>query len=208
MPIQNSPLGKTTSYIDTYAPHLLFPYERNLGRALAGIKDPLPFKGGDLWNGYELSWLNSKGKPEVALVELYFPCTSPFLIESKSLKLYLNSFNQTPFESLKTVRDTLRKDLTDVCGETVTVTLVPLAHFRHIPISDFPGTCLDSLDISTSTYHVDPSLLRVGTSEVEETIHSHLLKTNCLATGQPDWGSVLIRYTGLSINHESLLKYI
>lgn len=205
--LKESPLGKPSTYLETYSPQLLFTLERQQGRNLAGIPTtPLPFQGGDLWNSYELSWLNSKGKPEVALAELYFPCTTPRLVESKSLKLYLNSFNQTCFTSAEEVRETLRKDLSTCCGGSIMVTLTSIHHLH--PIYECPGICLDGLDIETSIYQVDPTLLKVGTLKVEETLHSHLLKSNCLATGQPDWGSLILRYAGAAIDHSSLLQYI
>jgi len=204
------PLGKKSAYVNTYSPQLLCPVARALARNALGFRDPLPFAGLDIWNGFELSWLNPKGKPEIALVEICFPCSSPYLIESKSLKLYLNSFNQSPFASMKQVERIIEEDLRQASEEEATsVRLLPLCT-SHLPLEPFAGTCLDGLDIATNSYCVEPRFL-VTTAEpapVNEAVYSHLFKSNCLATGQPDWGSLFIHYAGKKIAHEGLLKYL
>ncbi len=203
-----STLGQTTEYTQTYSPHLLDPIPRALGRSKIDLKDPLPFTGMDIWNGFELSWLNPKGKPEIATSEFYFPHSTPNVIESKSLKLYLNSFNQTPFDSFERVEDVMKSDLSQAAGGDVEIKLIHPKKFSAAPIENFSGITLDNLDIETNTYNVNPNFLFTHPEIVEETLHSHLLKSNCLATGQPDWGSVYIRYRGKKIDHEGLLKYI
>lgn len=206
-----SPLGKTSAYIDHYDASLLFPIERQGKRDEIGIDShQLPFRGVDVWNAYELSWLNNRGKPLVAMGEIFIPAESPRLIESKSFKLYLNSFNQTRFDSVRAVADLLERDLSAAAGASVRVTLVPLNQMGHsADITTLPGDCLDELDIEIEHYQTQPELLQAdATRDVEEVLHSHLLKSNCLVTGQPDWGSVVINYSGPRIDRESLLKYL
>lgn len=200
-------LGKNVTYIETYTPELLFPIPRSLARDKIGLSSNLIFEGVDIWNGYELSWLNSKGKPEIALAEFIFPCSSLNIVESKSFKLYLNSFNQSAFASIESVKETLIKDLTKVIEGPVSVELYSPSQASK-NLTDFAGICLDCLDVETDTYHVQPDFLHTLPDKIEEVVYSDLLKSNCLATGQPDWGSVLIRYYGKKIDHEGLLKYI
>lgn len=205
-----SPLGKATEYRCHYAPELLFPIPREIKRREIGI-DPaaLPFVGEDLWNAYEISWLDPRGKPLVALGCFHIPAASPRLIESKSLKLYLNSFNQTPFEALEKVRETLVRDLSAAAGAPVTVELTALAD-RPLPTLGYPeGELLDRLEVDCQEYHPAPHLLQADPARVvEETLYSHLLKSNCLVTGQPDWGMVVIRYRGPALDRAGLLRYI
>jgi 7-cyano-7-deazaguanine reductase len=204
-------LGKPTSYRDEYDPALLCPFPRAPKRSELGLGDALPFAGFDLWNAYELSWLNPQGKPVVAMAEFRFPCTSKFLIESKSFKLYLNSFNQTRFADFATVAATLEGDLAQACGAGVGVRLLPLAAAADPPITELPGACLDDLDVTIDRYDYAPELLAGAACPaivVDETLHSHLLKSNCLVTRQPDWASVLIRYRGPAIDHAALLRYL
>jgi 7-cyano-7-deazaguanine reductase len=201
------PFGKTTEYTSTYSPHLLCPVPRALGREMIGLSNPLPFKGTDIWTCFELSWLNPNGKPEIALADFCFPHDTPFIVESKSLKLYLCSFHQTPFDSLEAVQQTIKKDLSQVSEGEVDITIFPYPNFPK-ELTNFSGIFLDTLDIQTKTYHLDSNLLETEETFTEEAVYSHLLKSNCLATAQPDWGSVLIRYKGKKINHEGLLKYI
>jgi 7-cyano-7-deazaguanine reductase len=205
--LQQSPLGKQSHYINTYHPSLLFPIPRHLAREAMGISD-LPFNGVDIWTGYELSWLNSKGKPEIAMAEFAVPCQSSHLIESKSFKLYLNSFNQSSFDSLQVVESILRSDLSQATQTPVQVTLISSEQFQNQRIDTWDGTCLDTLDISVDTYDLEPAFLKTGPEWQTEKLYSHLLKSNCLATGQPDWGSVFIHYEGPQIEHEGLLKYL
>ncbi len=209
---EHSPLGKSVSYRDRYAPELLFPIARWAKRVEIGIDagGVLPFYGEDLWNAFELSWLMPSGKPVVALAEFRVPANSPRLIESKSLKLYLNSFNQHVFESCKTLCDTLVRDLSAASGAAVGVVVTPLCE-RPVRAIGYPdGILLDTLDIVIDSYTPAPELLRVDPAAglVEETLYSHLLKSNCLVTGQPDWGMLVVRYRGRKLDHEALLRYI
>lgn len=206
--VTQSPLGKKSSYIADYQPDLLFSIPRAIKRDEISVPKILPFKGGDLWNAYEISWLNKKGKPIVALGKFYFPCESINLIESKSFKLYLNSFNNTKFASIEDVSGTMQRDLSEAAGAQVKVYLVTIDKFSQNTICSLSGICLDNLDIECDTYLVDPKFLRVENEIVSEIVFSDLLKSNCLVTGQPDWGSVQIEYSGKKINHVGLLKYI
>jgi len=203
-------LGKKTDYANQYDPSLLQPVPRSLNRDDLNLGDELPFKGCDIWTLYELSWLNSKGLPQVAIGEVSIPATSANLIESKSFKLYLNSFNQTQFENWQQVEECLRKDLSQCAGETVKVTVKALSDYTGEPIVSMRGDCIDNQDIDINSYDFDETLLSDATEEdmVSETLHSHLLKSNCLITNQPDWGSVEIDYRGPKINREALLRYI
>ncbi|MEQ1966497.1 NADPH-dependent 7-cyano-7-deazaguanine reductase QueF [Xenorhabdus nematophila] len=206
-------LGTKTGYIQNYSPELLETLPRSLAREVINIRsDALPFQGFDLWTAWELSWLNSKGKPIVAIGEFTIPATSPGLIESKSFKLYLNSFNQTKFETTDDVIRAMKKDLSQTAGQSVEVKLYPhLEGYGH-EINQFSGQSLDDLDIEINGYDFDATILANSISTeagmVSETLHSNLLKSNCLVTNQPDWGSVVIRYEGVKINHEKLLRYL
>lgn len=202
-------LGQTTPYCSAYDPTILFPIPRQEKRDELGIHPAnLPFMGEDVWTGYEISWLNLKGKPQVGWAEFVFPANSPNLIESKSFKLYLNSFNGTRFENEESVISCWQKDLSQACGAPVVVQFYRLDETVTLR-GNLPGQCLDSLDIEVENYHVTPDLLHTEAGEkVSETLNSHLLKSNCLVTGQPDWGSIVIRYEGAPMNHTGLLKYL
>ena len=204
-------LGKQVDYEFEYNPDLLQGVPRSLSRDtlnLAGFG--LPFDGIDTWTGYELSWLNLKGKPNVAILECHVPITSKNLIESKSFKLYLNSFNQTKFASAEDVRQVLQADLSACAGEPVEVKLILPEQFSSLQFQEFNGTLLDSLDVEIDQYSPNTQYLTVAKNEtgVQETLVSHLLKSNCLITSQPDWASIQIRYEGKAIEHEGLLKYL
>lgn len=205
-----SELGQKTEYDETYNPERLFPILRAIKREEIGIEpDSLPFYGFDCWNHYEVSWLNAKGKPIVATAEIYYDCGSPYIVESKSLKLYFNSINNTKFNDISTVEQTVKKDLQKIIGSEVNVIIKPLEKLNTpLLIESFAGECIDDLDIECSCYAVNPELLKVDGQLVTETIYSDLLKSNCLVTHQPDWGSVQISYTGNKINREGLLRYI
>jgi len=206
--IISSPLGQKTAYVSSYDPSLLFPIARQESRAFLGVIDALPFYGVDIWTAYELSWLNSMGKPQVAVAEFTIPCDSPFIIESKSFKLYLNSLNQTQFNSFSDVARCLVNDLSAVAGAAVDVNLQSLQESSLMISRADESVCLDELNIAVTVYHPEPSLLTVGNEQVSEKLCSHLLKTNCPVTGQPDWASVFIEYKGQKINHDNLLRYI
>lgn len=204
-------LGKTTNYIGKYNADLLQAVPRHLNRNELNITDQsLPFHGEDVWYGYELSWLNNKGKPVVAVAEFKFPCTSPNIVESKSFKLYLNSFNQSAFASIKTVELQMQQDLSAVAGASAQVNLFSVTHCPELAIQSQAAYCIDDLDIEVNQYQLTPKLLTTETTPtiVTETLVSHLLKSNCLITNQPDWASIYINYTGKKITHSALLKYL
>ncbi|MDK2764094.1 NADPH-dependent 7-cyano-7-deazaguanine reductase QueF [Alteromonas sp. 07-89-2] len=204
-------LGKQVDYEFEYNPDLLQGVPRSLSRDTLNLSGSgLPFEGIDTWTGYELSWLNLKGKPNVAILECHVPITSKNLIESKSFKLYLNSFNQTKFASAEDVRQVLQADLSACAGEPVEVKLILPEQFSSLQFQEFNGTLLDSLDVEIDQYSPNTQYLTVAKNEtgVQETLVSHLLKSNCLITSQPDWASIQIRYEGKAIEHEGLLKYL
>lgn len=209
-PPSDSPLGKTTGYSDHYDPGLLFPIARADKRAELGITGSLPFFGMDVWNAYEVSWLNRRGKPQVAIATLQVPSDSPNIVESKSLKLYLNSLNQTRVDDTETLSNLLRTDISAAVGASVQVRLTGPDEFGKLDMGELEGLLLDRLDIEVDDYQPDPSLLSVNRDEgtVDETLVSHLLKSNCLVTNQPDWASVQIHYVGPAINQEGLLRYL
>jgi len=213
---EQSQLGKASAYVDQYQPSLLFPIPRLGKREEIGISGHPPFFGADLWTAFELSWLNLRGKPQVALAHLTVPCESPNLIESKSLKLYLGSYANTPFASPQDVAARMRTDLSEAAwrgsalGGSVGVRLLLPEAFDREPIHELDGLNLDRLDLECSRYTPAPDLLHAAFDEapVSEVLTSNLLKSNCLVTGQPDWGSVRIAYTGPQIEQEGLLQYI
>lgn len=204
----DSLLGKKVSYSSQYDPTLLHAIPRQSQRQDISIFDELPFKGADLWNAYELSWLNAKGKPVVAMGHMIVPCHSANIFESKSLKLYFNSFNQTRFESIDQVKKLIEHDLSKTVGAPVNVQLYTHQQFEKLATQAVPGICIDDLDIEINEYQTNPALLRIENTKTTETLHSHLLRSNCLVTSQPDWASVIIKYQGNQINHESLLRYL
>ncbi len=223
MPIHPSPntpelsqLGKASAYIDQYDASLLFPLPRQTKRDEIGITGSLPFVGADLWTAFELSWLNLRGKPQVALAHFTVPCESTHIVESKSFKLYLNSFNNSRFATVDEVRDHLRRDVSAAIWQggpvraSVGVRLLMPHQFDAEPVHELDGLSIDRLDVECELYQPAPQLLRAALDEqpVEETLVSHLLKSNCLVTGQPDWGSVQIRYSGPQIDQAGLLQYI
>ncbi|WP_220737405.1 NADPH-dependent 7-cyano-7-deazaguanine reductase QueF [Shewanella sp. c952] len=204
-------LGKSTGYQEQYDASLLQGVPRKLNRDAIGLTDDLPFHGCDIWTGYELSWLNAKGKPMVAIAEFSLDYQSANLIESKSFKLYLNSFNQTKFDDVKAVQATLSRDLCECAQGDVSVKVIEPKQFSHQRIVDLPGTCIDDLDIEVDDYRFNPDYLVDSVDEkvmVAETLTSNLLKSNCLITSQPDWGTVMIRYQGPKIDREKLLRYL
>ncbi|WP_318364308.1 NADPH-dependent 7-cyano-7-deazaguanine reductase QueF [Enterobacter sp.] len=204
-------LGKSTAYRDTYDASLLQGVPRSLNRDPLGLHaDNLPFHGGDIWTLYELSWLNSNGLPQVAVGQVELNYASVNLVESKSFKLYLNSFNQTRFASWDEVQATLQRDLSACAQGDVSVALYRLNELEGQPIAAFNGVCIDDQDIAIDNYDFSADYLENAASGpiVEETLVSHLLKSNCLITHQPDWGSVQIQYRGPQIDREKLLRYL
>lgn len=205
-----SPLGKNTLYADRYDPRLLFPIPRARNRAELGLAEDLPFHGVDIWNAYELSWLDLRGKPMVALAEFRVPAASPNIIESKSLKLYLNGFAHERVGDAATLSTTLLHDLSAAAGAVIAVKLREATAAAN-PISDLDGHLLDAQALEFDHYgppQPDFLLTRGAIAPVEETLVSHLLRSNCPVTGQPDWGSVQISYRGTPIDHAGLLRYL
>ena len=205
MSVEQSLLGKDTQYPTQYQPDILFPIARETAREkyahVAGIR-----QGKDWWHVFEISWLNPKGVPQVAIGRLALPATSPNLIESKSLKLYFNSMNFTTFASKDDFQATVERDLSQAAGAAVTLELF---HVDELNIAQPKGICIDDTEPTRLEQHPDASLLAHATNEeVEEILYSHLLRSNCPVTGQPDWGTVFIRYQGQKICHASLLAYI
>lgn len=210
--LDNLILGKSTNYIDKYDASLLQGVPRSLNRAPLELKaDNLPFHGADIWTLYELSWLNSHGLPQVAIGHVELDYTSVNLIESKSFKLYLNSFNQTRFDTWEIVHQTLEHDLRACAQGNVSVKLYRLDELEGQPVAHFHGACIDDQDISIDNYQFTTDYLQhavIGEKRVEETLVSHLLKSNCLITHQPDWGSIQIQYRGRKIDRKKLLCYL
>ena len=204
-------LGQQTKYSEKYDRTLLQPVPRRLNRDQLNITATQPFTiGADIWTAYEISWLNPKGVPQVAIADVSIDFRSENLIESKSFKLYLNSFNQTTFTDFADVQQTLQRDLQDCAQGEVRVRLNSLADYTAQPIVALSGECIDAQDIEVRDYAFNATLLNHCTGEhlIEETLVSHLLKSNCLITQQPDWGSLQIHYVGKQINREQLLRYI
>ena len=213
---ENSQLGKASAYVDQYDPGLLYPIPRAPKRAEIGITGTPLFMGADLWTAYEVSWLNLRGKPQIAIAHFTIPAESTHIIESKSLKLYLNSYNATRFADADEVRQRIRTDLSAAIWQggpvraSVGLKLLAPEQFDLEPIHELDGLSLDRLDIDCSRYTPAPELLRANEQDapVSEVLVSNLLKSNCLVTGQPDWAGVQIRYTGPQIDQEGLLQYL
>ena len=220
-----SPLGKASAYPESYQPALLHPISRSESRRALGINlgidEQLAFAGNDLWTAYELSWLNNSGVPQVAIGEFSVPCTSSDIIESKSLKLYLNSLNQTGFESIDAVARTIKRDLSACCQSEVAVALFTIDDYAARGLGAFTGACVDECVDQVKPYKLEsltepsPELLQLedgggyeGEGEVSECLYSHLLKTNCPVTAQPDWASIVVAYRGQRISRSGLLAYI
>ena len=212
----DSQLGRASAYADQYTPALLFPISRAAKRQELGLGGALPFLGADMWTAFELSWLGPRGKPQLALAHITVPCETTHIIESKSLKLYLNSFNNTVFADTAAVLAHLRADLNEaawrgaVVQSSVGVRLLDPELFDREPVQELDGLNLDRLDVACRQYTPAPALLRAAANEppVTEVLTSRLLKSNCLVTGQPDWGSVQISYSGAAIDQEGLLQYL
>jgi 7-cyano-7-deazaguanine reductase len=207
------PLGQATQYPEQYDPGLLYPIPRSENRLKLGLQEgqALPFVGIDIWNAFELSWLNHKGKPQIALAEFQIPADSPKMIESKSFKLYLNSLNNARFENENEVRERLVADLSAVAGSKITARIQANDAIAKKGMQEMGGVLLDRLDIEIDTHiPADPNLLGVNEEfgPIEQCLVSHLLKSNCPVTGQPDWASVQIRYQGRPILEEGLLRYL
>lgn len=213
---ENSQLGKATPYVDQYDASLLYPIARQGKRDEIGVRGSLPFLGSDLWTAFELSWLNLRGKPQVALAHITVPCESTHIVESKSFKLYLNSFNNTRFADAVEVQARIRTDISEAVWRggpvqsSVGVKLIAPELFDREPVHELDGLSLDRLDVECTQYTPAPELLSAQMDEapVSEVLTSNLLKSNCLVTGQPDWASVRISYSGPQIEQEGLLQYL
>jgi 7-cyano-7-deazaguanine reductase len=200
-------LGAETHYPEHYDPELLVSIPRSGSRAALEI--PAAMYGVDIWTGYELSWLTAKGKPRVAIAEFQISCDSPYIVESKSFKLYLNSLNQCRIASEQALLELMRKDLSLGFGADVAIALFTLDEFATRGVTRLPGDCLDDLDIPCDEYAANPDLLSADDADrAVESLYSHLLKTNCPVTGQPDWASISVQYKGARINREGLLQYL
>jgi 7-cyano-7-deazaguanine reductase len=209
--VSASGLGQETTYSDQYNPKVLYPIPRHYKRSELGITNEtgLPFYGYDTWNDYETSWLNSKGKPVVAMTTFHIPCASPNIIESKSIKLYLNSFSGTRFSSKEEVSEIITRDLSKAAGLDVKVIVYTFESMRMITLTKPPGTCIDYLDLEIEHYEAKPKYLcTIGNTLITEILHTNLLKSNCPVTGQPDWATLIVEYEGPKLCREGLLKYI
>lgn len=213
---EHSLLGKPAPYVDRYDPSLLFPISRWPKRAELGLHGAVPFFGADLWSAFELSWLTPRGKPQVAIAHVTVPCETTNLVESKSFKLYINSFSSSSFASAEEVRARIRADVSEAVWRgaatqsSVGVRLILPDQFDREQVQELGGLSLDRLDIECTQYTPVPELLTAAAGEkpVEEVLTSNLLKSNCPVTGQPDWGSVQIRYSGPQIDQGGLLRYL
>lgn len=206
---EQSELGKKAAYESQYNPDKLFPIPRKLNRDKIGLTELLPFFGCDIWNHYEVSWLNENGKPVVAIAEIIYDCESENIIESKSMKLYFNTFNNTKIKDVKSLENTIQNDITSRIHAPVFVKMTLLKDFKNETLfSGFKAICIDDLPVHCDEYVINANLLKTEDRVAHEALCSNLLKSNCLVTNQPDWGSVMIEYRGKKINHESLLKYI
>lgn len=206
-----SPLGQSVAYASRYDAGLLFPIPRARGRAELGLGEALPFHGVDIWNAYELSWLDTRGKPQVALGEFRVPASSPAIVESKSFKLYLNSFNQERIGDAQALREVLARDLSAAAGAPVAVAITAPDRFADVALAELQGESIDALELEIDDYgppNADHLRLVDDAGEVEESLTSDLLKSNCPVTGQPDWASVRIRYRGRRIDRAGLLRYL
>lgn len=205
----DSPLGQQSEYVDQYSPELLFAIPRAESRATLGLGDHLPFHGLDIWNAWELTWLASNGQPKVATVEIRIPAESPNIVESKSLKLYLNSFSMSRYGSGDEVQDLISGDMSRCAGVDVTVSLTKSSAAKDFCVGTLPGTCIDDPDIACDSPKVDAQLLQCdGNAVISESLHSHVLRSLCPVTSQPDLGSLLVTYSGPKIDAASLLRYI
>ena len=217
--LKTGPLGESSQYAEGYSPNRLFPMPRAEGRSAVGLRGALDWYGQDVWTGYEFSWLNERGKPEVAVLRLTVAAASSHIVESKSMKLYLNGYAQTRFDSTSKVRDRLAEDLSHAFGGAVVVELVALAE-PSLGVSELAGYCLDELDVEITDYQRNPDLLVLaatqGAKETKETketpvtqvLTTHLFRSLCPVTAQPDWASVIVSYSGAAIDQAGLLKYL
>ena len=209
MALNDAPLGKTSEYPDSYDPSLLFPVPRMENRRRLGLEDGRwPWFGEDLWQAWEISWLRPNGVPQVAWAKIVFPAASPSIIESKSLKLYLNSLNQAIYTSGEQVAEVITQDLSSACGGAVQVSLLSVDESGEAIGRPGGFELIDDELVSSVVYEYSPDVLTAGEEVVTERLCSHLLKSNCPVTGQPDWATLLISYTGPKLDRAALLRYV
>ena len=208
--VNDRPLGTKTEYKNEYDKSLLYPIDRVHARNQINVAVPLPFKGFDIWNCYEVSWLQRSGKPEVRVIEIVVPVDSPNIIESKSLKLYLNSLNNTKFDDESQVIRLIQNDLSSVVGSPIVIYCKTLEAYNNTGIHEFHGINIDLLDVAITDFTINKHLLSLSKEQVlvEEVLYSNLLKSNCCVTKQPDFASVQISYKGQKIDQAALLKYL
>jgi 7-cyano-7-deazaguanine reductase len=207
--LPSSPLGKESGSPDQYDSRLLFAIPRFESRIRLGIDGTLPFSGTDLWNAWELTWLTKNGRPEVAHCEIRVPAETPNIIESKSLKLYLNSYSMSRFATADAVQATLKADLARCAGGEVGVTIRQQSSATRAIVSELPGRCIDTSPVACDRFEPDPGLLVAAHEHrISEALHSHLLRSLCPVTRQPDTGSLLVQYKGARIEPGSLLRYL
>jgi len=214
--LKTGPLGESSQYAEGYSPNRLFPMPRAEGRSAVGLTGALDWYGQDVWTGYEFSWLNGRGKPEVAVLRLTVAAESSHIVESKSMKLYLNGYAQTRFDSTSKVHKQLAEDLSDAFGGAVFVDVMALAE-PNLGVSELTGECLDALDVEITDYQRNPDLLVLAVTQeakqteetpVTQVLTTHLFRSLCPVTAQPDWASVIVSYTGAAIDQAGLLKYL
>lgn len=207
MSVEHSLLGKDTNYPTEYQPEILYPISRAPAREKYAHIEAIQ-QGTDWWHIFEISWLNAAGVPQVAIGRMTLPASSPNLIESKSLKLYFNSLNFAKFESKSAFIATVEQDLSKAAEADVKLDLF---HVDELDIAKPEGICLDELIPERLENHPDATLLALDNESdenVEVQLYSHLLRSNCPVTGQPDWGTVFIRYQGKKPCYKSILAYI
>ncbi len=206
--LRDSPLGHATTYGDAYDARLLFPVERKPLRDELGLGDPLPFRGIDRWNAYELSWLDAAGKPQIAIASFEVPADSPCIVESKSVKLYLTAFNLTRFADRDAVVTTIARDIGVATGASVDATLVPPERFGALSIGEPRGECLDALPVAFDAFAPEPDALTSAGGAEEGALYTRLFRSVCPVTGQPDYATVEIAYRGPRIDRTGLLRYL
>jgi len=203
-----APLGHPTDYPDTYDASLLFAVPRAPQRAEIGIGAALPFTGADVWTAYEHTWLDVAGKPAVAIVSFAVPVSSPAIVESKSVKLYLGSYAQSRFAGAADVAARIERDLSAATGAPVAISLVPQRDFAKARIAELTGESIDGIEVAVDRYDVDASLLSAGHGDVRETLRTDLFRSVCPVTNQPDYASIAIAYAGPRIDRAALLRYV
>ncbi len=202
-------LGRATAYPRRYDPDLLHPIARATGRSTLPAAALQALQGTDFWTAFELSWLGPRGMPRVAVAEIAIPCASPNIVESKSLKLYLNSLNDARFVTAEALAARMQTDISACCGAPVQVSLHRLADYARLGIQLPVGECIDAFELDEPGFEPDVASLRAAPgTRVAEVLYSDLLKTNCPVTGQPDWASLVIDYCGPRIDRTALLAYI